>query len=156
MATVCVINLLSSCRKTVALIFHNSSHFKFFISYFFYCFFVFNYVLPLFLCVDEQASVHFFRLLRFISLARLVLFHRFPFLVPACVTHIHCGNVLFLQVGLVVEFTAHIGRGFLFAPGTDRQHRAEHALIVLLWPTFAGACTTFLAVLPMTFSRITL
>ena len=60
------------------------------------------------------------------------------------------------QIGLVVEFTAHIARGFLFAPGDDRDDRVERTLTELLWPTFAGACTTFLAVLPLTFSKITL
>lgn len=60
------------------------------------------------------------------------------------------------QVGLVVEFTAHIGRGFLFAPGSSRDDRVEQTLTELLWPTFAGACTTFLAVLPLTFSKISL
>lgn len=60
------------------------------------------------------------------------------------------------QVGLVVEFTAHIGRGFLFAAGSNRDDRVEQTLTELLWPTFAGACTTFLAVLPLTFSKISL
>lgn len=60
------------------------------------------------------------------------------------------------QVGLVVEFTAHIGRAFLFAKGDSRDERVEHALTELLWPTFAGACTTFFAVLPLAFSKITL
>eukprot|EP00752_Nemacystus_decipiens_P003738 g3444.t1 len=61
---------------------------------------------------------------------------------------------LCVMVGLVVEFTAHIGRGFLFAPGDSRDDRVEQTLTELLWPTFAGACTTFLAVLPLTFSKI--
>eukprot|EP00903_Cladosiphon_okamuranus_P013795 g12838.t1 len=61
---------------------------------------------------------------------------------------------LCVMVGLVVEFTAHIGRGFLFAPGGSRNDRVEQTLTELLWPTFAGACTTFLAVLPLTFSKI--
>lgn len=62
---------------------------------------------------------------------------------------------LCVMIGLVVEFTAHIARGFLFAPGDNRDDRVERTLTELLWPTFAGACTTFLAVLPLTFSKIT-
>ncbi|CAM9471831.1 unnamed protein product, partial [Ascophyllum nodosum] len=61
---------------------------------------------------------------------------------------------LCVMVGLGVEFTAHIGRGFLFAPGEDRDERVKQTLMDLLWPTFAGACTTFLAVLPLAFSKI--
>ncbi|CAM9124531.1 unnamed protein product [Choristocarpus tenellus] len=61
---------------------------------------------------------------------------------------------LCVMIGMVVEFTAHIGRGFLFASGT-KDERMEKALTELAWPTFAGACTTFLAVLPLTFSKIT-
>ncbi|CAN0200143.1 unnamed protein product, partial [Hapterophycus canaliculatus] len=68
----------------------------------------------------------------------------------------HVLVVVAVQVGLVVEFTAHIGREFLFEAGDDRDHRVEQALTELLWPTFAGACTTFLAVLPLTFSKISL
>lgn len=60
------------------------------------------------------------------------------------------------QIGFVVEFTAHIGRGFLFAQGETKDDRVEKTLTELLWPTFAGACTTFLAVLPLTFSKIAL
>lgn len=56
----------------------------------------------------------------------------------------------------MVEFTAHIGRGFLFTPGDNRDDRVAQTLTELLWPTFAGACTTFLAVLPLTFSKISL
>lgn len=55
-----------------------------------------------------------------------------------------------------MEFTAHIGRGFLFAAGDTLDDRVERALTELLWPTFAGACTTFLAVLPLRFSKISL
>ncbi|CAM9471359.1 unnamed protein product [Discosporangium mesarthrocarpum] len=61
---------------------------------------------------------------------------------------------LCIMIGMVVEFTAHIGRGFLLASGT-KDERVEETLVELLWPTFAGACTTFLAVLPLTFSEIT-
>lgn len=55
-----------------------------------------------------------------------------------------------------MEFTAHIGRGFLFTAGDNRDDRVAQTLTELLWPTFAGACTTFFAVLPLTFSKISL
>ncbi|CAM9409684.1 unnamed protein product [Chrysoparadoxa australica] len=78
-------------------------------------------------------------------------------LMPAIDVKINSGSIvnLSIMIGLAVEFTAHIGRAFLFASGSKNE-RATEALNQYLYPTFAGAMTTFLAVLPLNWAQINL
>jgi predicted RND superfamily exporter protein len=60
---------------------------------------------------------------------------------------------LTMCIGLTVEFSSHIGRTFLFARG-DLKDRMSQTLGLLMFPTFAGAFTTFISVVPLQFSDI--
>lgn len=54
-----------------------------------------------------------------------------------------------VSIGLAVEFTAHVARAFLLAPGT-RNERMVTALREMTIPMFNGALSTILAVVVLT------
>lgn len=60
-----------------------------------------------------------------------------------------------VSIGFAVEYTVHLTHAFMRATGS-RQERTQHALIQVGAATLAGAFTTFLAILPLTFSAVPL
>ena len=64
---------------------------------------------------------------------------------------ISCINIV-LSIGLCVDYSVHIGHGYLVAGGTTRQERTNNAVVFIGPAVFNGGFTTFLALVLCSFS----
>ena len=58
-----------------------------------------------------------------------------------------------LSIGLCVDYSVHIGHGYLVATGANRQERTNNAVLYIGPAVFNGGLTTFLALLLCSFSK---